>query len=56
MGIKDRDQANREAPADPRSAEEILAEDPPTADRPDVTEKTALRFGALNFDLSPMVP
>nr|XP_023671540.1 calcium/calmodulin-dependent 3',5'-cyclic nucleotide phosphodiesterase 1A-like isoform X1 [Paramormyrops kingsleyae] len=45
MGIKDRDrdQANREAPADPRSPEEILAEDPPTADRPDVTEKTALR-------------
>ncbi|XP_048868187.1 dual specificity calcium/calmodulin-dependent 3',5'-cyclic nucleotide phosphodiesterase 1A isoform X1 [Brienomyrus brachyistius] len=49
MGIKDRDrdQANREAPADPRSPEEILAEDPPTADRPDATEKTALRLRCL---------
>ena len=42
MGIKGKDQ---KAPLnDPRTPEEILADDLPAADEPDATEKTAIRF------------
>ncbi|KAL7387678.1 hypothetical protein ABVT39_027402 [Epinephelus coioides] len=44
MGIKGKEQ---KAPLnDPRSPEEILADDLPAADEPDATEKTAIRFDA----------
>lgn len=44
MGIKGKEQ---KAPLnDPRSPEEILADDLPAADEPDATEKTAIRFAA----------
>ncbi|KAI3374286.1 hypothetical protein L3Q82_006131 [Scortum barcoo] len=41
MGIKDKEQ--KPLLNDPRSPEEILADDLPTADEPDATEKTAIR-------------
>lgn len=42
MGIKGKEQ---KAPLnDPRTPEEILADDLPAADEPDATEKTAIRF------------
>ncbi|KAF7222270.1 transcript variant X2 [Nothobranchius furzeri] len=45
MGIKGKEQ---KAPLnDPRSPEEILAEDLPAADEPDATEKTAIRLRCL---------
>lgn len=42
MGIKGKEQ--KPLLNDPRSIEEILAEDLPLADEPDATEKTAIRF------------
>lgn len=42
MGIKGKE--HKPLLNDPRSPEEILAEDPPAADEPDATEKTAIRF------------
>lgn len=42
MGIKSKEQ--KPPLNDPRSPEEILAEDLPAADEPDATEKTAIRF------------
>ncbi|XP_075877832.1 dual specificity calcium/calmodulin-dependent 3',5'-cyclic nucleotide phosphodiesterase 1A isoform X2 [Nelusetta ayraudi] len=45
MGIKGKEQ--KPPLNDPRSPEEILAEDPPTADEPDATEKTAIRLRCL---------
>lgn len=42
MGIKGKEQ--KPLLNDPRSLEEILAEDLPLADEPDATEKTAIRF------------
>ncbi|CAJ1072771.1 Calcium/calmodulin-dependent 3'%2C5'-cyclic nucleotide phosphodiesterase 1C [Xyrichtys novacula] len=47
MGIKGKEQ---KAPLnDPRSPEEILADELPAADEPDATEKTAIRFAARCF-------
>lgn len=47
MGIKGKEQ---KVPLnDPRSPEEILADDLPAADEPDATEKTAIRFAAINL-------
>uniref|UniRef100_A0A096MGZ0 Calcium/calmodulin-dependent 3',5'-cyclic nucleotide phosphodiesterase 1C n=1 Tax=Poecilia formosa TaxID=48698 RepID=A0A096MGZ0_POEFO len=52
MGIKGKEQ---KVPLnDPRSPEEILADDLPAADEPDATEKTAISYGkrlslVLNF-------
>ncbi|XP_030630513.1 calcium/calmodulin-dependent 3',5'-cyclic nucleotide phosphodiesterase 1A [Chanos chanos] len=43
MGIKDKSKGQRSIPDDPRSPEEILAEDFPAADGPDAAEKTAIR-------------
>lgn len=34
---------------DPRSPEEILADDLPAPDEPDATEKTAIRFAAVRL-------
>ncbi|KAI4809207.1 hypothetical protein KUCAC02_018113 [Chaenocephalus aceratus] len=45
MGIKGKEQ--KPPLSDPRSPEEILADDLPAADQPDATEKTATRFAAL---------
>ncbi|XP_031149872.1 calcium/calmodulin-dependent 3',5'-cyclic nucleotide phosphodiesterase 1A isoform X1 [Sander lucioperca] len=45
MGIKGKEQ--KAPPHDTRSPEEILADDLPTADEPDVTEKTAIRLRCL---------
>lgn len=42
MGIKGKEQ--KPQLNDPRSLEEILAEDFPLTDEPDATEKTAIRF------------
>lgn len=48
MGIKGKEQ---KLPLnDPRSPEEILADDLPAADEPDATEKTAIRFAAASND------
>lgn len=44
MGIKGKEQ--KPPLNDPRSPEEILADDLPAADEPDATEKTAIRFAA----------
>lgn len=46
MGIKGKE--HKPPLNDPRSPEEILAEDPPTADEPDATEKTAIRFACAS--------
>lgn len=47
MGIKGKEQ---KAPLnDPRSPEEILADDLPATDEPDATEKTAIRFAAVRL-------
>lgn len=43
IGIKDKDK--RGILIDPRSPEEILADDLPSVDGPDAMEKTAIRFG-----------
>lgn len=43
IGIKDKDK--RGILIDPRSPEEILADDLPSVDTPDAMEKTAIRFG-----------
>ncbi|CAM4723528.1 hypothetical protein PO909_017338 [Leuciscus waleckii] len=43
IGIKDKDK--RGILIDPRSPEEILADDLPAVDSPDAMEKTAIRFG-----------
>lgn len=43
IGIKDKDK--RGILIDPRSPEEILADDLPSVDSPDAMEKTAIRFG-----------
>lgn len=49
MGIKGKEQ---KAPLnDPRSPEEILADELPAADEPDATEKTAIRFAVYGFSL-----
>ncbi|KAG8014266.1 Calcium/calmodulin-dependent 3', partial [Nibea albiflora] len=45
MGIKGKEQ--KPPLNDPRSPEEILADDLPAADEPDATEKTAIRFAAV---------
>ncbi|XP_068197629.1 dual specificity calcium/calmodulin-dependent 3',5'-cyclic nucleotide phosphodiesterase 1A isoform X2 [Antennarius striatus] len=45
MGIKGKEQ--KPPLNDPRSSEEILAEEPPTADEPDATLKTAIRLRCL---------
>lgn len=47
MGIKGKEQ--KSLLNDPRSLEEILAEDLPLADEPDATEKTAIRFACGRF-------
>lgn len=44
MGIKGKEQ--KPPLNDPRSPEEILADDLPATDEPDATEKTAIRFAA----------
>lgn len=45
MGIKGKEQ---KVPLnDPRTPEEILADEFPAADEPDATEKTAIRFDAV---------
>lgn len=45
MGIKGKEQ---KVPLnDPRTPEEILADEFPAADEPDATEKTAIRFVAV---------
>lgn len=45
MGIKGKEQ---KVPLnDPRTPEEILADEFPAADEPEATEKTAIRFGAV---------
>lgn len=47
MGIKGKEQ---KVPLnDPRSPEEILADDLPAADEPDATEKTAIRFATVSL-------
>lgn len=46
MGIKEKEQ--KDLLSDPRSPEEILAEDPPASDEPEATEKTAIRFDAVS--------
>ncbi|KAF6733962.1 Calcium/calmodulin-dependent 3',5'-cyclic nucleotide phosphodiesterase 1C [Oryzias melastigma] len=52
MGIKDKEQ--KDLLNDPRSPEEILAEDPPTSDEPDATEKTAIsRPSPQSLKLTP---
>uniref|UniRef100_A0A8C8E167 Phosphodiesterase n=1 Tax=Oryzias sinensis TaxID=183150 RepID=A0A8C8E167_9TELE len=45
MGIKEKEQ--KDLLSDPRSPEEILAEDPPASDEPEATEKTAIRLRCL---------
>lgn len=45
MGIKGKEQ--KPPLNDPRSPEEILADDLPAADEPDATEKTAIRFASV---------
>ncbi|KAK5919742.1 hypothetical protein CgunFtcFv8_023611 [Champsocephalus gunnari] len=50
MGIKGKEQ--KPPLSDPRSPEEILADDLPAADQPDATEKTATRFAALAIHTS----
>lgn len=53
MGIKGKEQ---KAPLnDPRSPEEILADELPATDEPDATEKTAIRFAAVR-NISAMTP
>lgn len=47
MGIKGKEQ--KPPSSDPRSPEEILADDLPAADEPDATEKTAIRFAAVQL-------
>ncbi len=47
MGIKSKEQ--KPLLNDPRSPEEILADDLPAADEPDATEKTAIRFASLRL-------
>ncbi|XP_026230452.1 calcium/calmodulin-dependent 3',5'-cyclic nucleotide phosphodiesterase 1C-like [Anabas testudineus] len=48
MGIKGKEQ---KVPLnDPRTPEEILADEFPATDEPDATEKTAIRFGAVNAE------
>lgn len=46
IGIRDKDK--RGILIDPRSPEEILADDLPAVDSPDAMEKTAIRFGRCN--------
>ncbi|XP_073797057.1 dual specificity calcium/calmodulin-dependent 3',5'-cyclic nucleotide phosphodiesterase 1A isoform X3 [Danio rerio] len=47
IGIKDKDKDKRGILIDPRSPEEILADDLPTVDSPDAMEKTAIRLRCL---------
>lgn len=47
MGIKGKEQ--KPLLNDPRSPEEILADDLPAADEPDATEKTAIRFAFVRL-------
>lgn len=47
MGIKGKEQ--KPLLNDPRSLEEILAEDFPLTDEPDATEKTAIRFACCRL-------
>lgn len=53
MGIKGKEQ--KPPLNDPRSPEEILADDLPPADEPDATEKTAIRFAAVR-NIPVMMP
>lgn len=47
MGIKSKEQ---KVPLnDPRSPEEILADELPASDEPDATERTAIRFAAVSL-------
>lgn len=52
IGIKDKDK--RGILIDPRSPEEILADDLPSVDSPDAMEKTAIRFGGNHTPLAPL--
>lgn len=47
IGIKGKEQ--KPPLNDPRSPEEILAEDLPATDEPDATEKTAIRFACVRW-------
>lgn len=47
IGIKGKEQ--KPPLNDPRSPEEILAEDLPATDEPDATEKTAIRFACVTW-------
>ena len=47
MGIKGKEQ--KPLLNDPRSPEEILADDLPATDEPDATEKTAIRFASVRL-------
>ncbi|KAG9278752.1 calcium/calmodulin-dependent 3',5'-cyclic nucleotide phosphodiesterase 1C-like [Astyanax mexicanus] len=53
MGITDKSQGQRVTADDPRSPEEILAEDFPVTCGPDAMEKTALRLLSQTWSLPP---
>lgn len=54
IGIRDKDK--RGILIDPRSPEEILADELPAVDSPDAMEKTAIRFGRCYCLLSDTAP
>lgn len=54
IGIRDKDK--RGILIDPRSPEEILADELPAVDSPDAMEKTAIRFGRCYCVLSDTTP
>ncbi|XP_026802002.3 dual specificity calcium/calmodulin-dependent 3',5'-cyclic nucleotide phosphodiesterase 1A isoform X1 [Pangasianodon hypophthalmus] len=47
LGVKEKVKGQRSIPDDPRSPEEILAEEFPSVDSPDATEKAAIRLRCL---------
>lgn len=56
LGVKDMVKGQRSIADDPRSLEEILAEEFPSVDSPDATEKAAIRSISLSLSLSRSLP